>query len=224
MRNKKGPTLRGSQGKVTCLAFSPDGKLLASGSADTTIILWDMEAALPRVRAGPAPPGRQVTGWWNDLGSKGPALAYRAVCGLMLHPEQAVPALAKKLTPAGDEDKSIALRVAELGDEEFDVRERAERELARVNADVEPALRRALARRPEPEVARRIRRVLERIELSPAPEHLRRMRAVEVLERIGNARAKGVLRKLAGGAAGAPLTQAAQEALARLGKRAERKR
>jgi WD40 repeat protein/tRNA A-37 threonylcarbamoyl transferase component Bud32 len=33
--------LRGHAGAVTALAFSPDGKLLASGSADQTIKLWD---------------------------------------------------------------------------------------------------------------------------------------------------------------------------------------
>jgi WD40 repeat protein len=34
-------TLGVHQGAITALAFSPDGKLLASGSADTTIRVWD---------------------------------------------------------------------------------------------------------------------------------------------------------------------------------------
>ena len=35
-------TFRGHRGLVSSLAFTPDGKLLVSGSRDRTVKLWDM--------------------------------------------------------------------------------------------------------------------------------------------------------------------------------------
>jgi WD40 repeat protein len=38
-----GEPLKGHKFGVESVAFSPDGKLLASGSSDNTIILWEVE-------------------------------------------------------------------------------------------------------------------------------------------------------------------------------------
>jgi U3 small nucleolar RNA-associated protein 12 len=45
-------TLSGHAGAVTALRFSADGALLGSGSADTTLVVWDVvgEAGLCRFR------------------------------------------------------------------------------------------------------------------------------------------------------------------------------
>ncbi|HWY87578.1 MAG TPA: hypothetical protein VNX28_12670, partial [Gemmataceae bacterium] len=35
-------TLKGHKGTITCLAFAPDGKELASGGKEGVVILWDV--------------------------------------------------------------------------------------------------------------------------------------------------------------------------------------
>src|SRR4030095_1335986 len=46
-RQPIGQPLVGHTGGVTALAFSRDGKILASGSHDKTIILWDAQTRQP---------------------------------------------------------------------------------------------------------------------------------------------------------------------------------
>jgi len=47
---KKIVSLRGHTAAVTALAISPDGKLLASGSMDKTIALWEMSSGRQLLR------------------------------------------------------------------------------------------------------------------------------------------------------------------------------
>jgi predicted DNA-binding protein len=80
------------------------------------------------------------------------------------------------------------------------------------------ALRKELAGNPSPEVRQGIERLLSSME-QPSLELLRDLRAVEVLEHIGDSQAKKVLEILAGGEDSFRLTKEAKASLDRLNKR-----
>ena len=95
----------------------------------------------------------------------------------------------------------------------------AEAALEQLADSAEPALRQALAGRTSLEMRRRLERLLEKLQQKEvAPEYLRMLRVVEVLEHHGTPAAREVLLTLAGGVAEARLTQEVQAALKRLGK------
>jgi hypothetical protein len=96
-------------------------------------------------------------------------------------------------------------------------REQAIRELERLGELAEPALRKALEGQPSLEVRRRVEGLLQKLD-GPVtlPQHLRSLRAIEVLEHIGTPAAQQVLAQLAKGATAAHLTREAQAAVARL--------
>jgi RNA polymerase sigma factor (sigma-70 family) len=209
---------RGHAGWVERLAFSADGRTLASASGDTTVLLWDVAGLTPAERQEPAGPPERL---WEDLAADA-ARADRAMRRLAATPEQALPLLRERLRPvAPPEAQRVRRLIADLNSERFAVRDQAARELEQLGEATEPALRQALAGHPSLEVRRRIEGLLGKWSGAvPAPERLRVLRAVEVLERVGSAEARRVLEALAGGAEGARLTREAAAALRRLGRRA----
>jgi hypothetical protein len=107
--------------------------------------------------------------------------------------------------------------LAELDDDDLDVRDRASAEVERLGDAAAPALREALGRKPSLEAALRMERILERVGWKKIDgSHARLLRAVEALEQIGTPEAAEVLRSVAAGPDGSRLTDEARAALARL--------
>jgi hypothetical protein len=212
--------LTGHRGDVTSLAFSPDGTRLASGSLDTTILIWDPAALLRgRQKAERSLTEAALAERWADLSGRDAARAYRAIGALATAPGSSLPFLKERLRPAVG-DPSIARLVADLDSTDFAVRERASRELAQRGEAARMALRDALDAGPSLEVRRRAEELLTKMgETSLPAAMVRDVRAVEVLEQIGDAEATRQLRRLAGGAPEARLTREAKAALDRLAER-----
>jgi WD40 repeat protein len=205
--------LTGHRAPVTQLTFSLDGHYLASGSCDTTALVWDVTRL---GSGGKVPDGKAPAGLWKDLGVDDPKLVYAAVCQSVAAGDAAVARLKLDLKPAVVIDaEKIAGWVRQLDSDEFDQREKASQALADLGTAAEPTLREALEKAKSLEVRGRLARILEGQE----GEHRRLGRALEVLEMIHTPAARGLLVDLAKGASDSRLTREARMALDRLEKR-----
>jgi hypothetical protein len=209
--------LRGHPSDASVLAFSPDGRRLASALRDGTVLVWDLT---PAVRAtGRLPKGlRPEDGpkLWEDLASLDAPRAHRAAWTLIDAQDEAVALLRKHLRPARADREKIEQLIADLDSPRPAARETATRELERLGDVAEPAVRAALKAGPSPEAQRRLQGLLEYRRLYVNSEALRPLRSVEVLEKIGTAQARELLRALASGETTARLTHEAAASLKRL--------
>jgi WD40 repeat protein len=206
----------GHKGTVLSLAYSADGQVLASGSADTTILLWDMTGRSLAAKGK----SRKAEELWDDLASPKANVGFQAMAELMVAPEAALKLFKDHLKPVkhkAADPKQIATLIADLDAPRFGVREKANRELQRLGPLAGSALQERLKKDITPELRRRIEKLLERLDPGAVSnEELREMRAVEVLEHLGTPEARKLLTSLAHGAPGDVLTREAQAAQQRL--------
>jgi dipeptidyl aminopeptidase/acylaminoacyl peptidase len=218
--------LEGHGEAVSCVAWSPDGRFLVSGSEDSTLLVWDMSDPLAskRPRDGVLT-AKELTDLWEDLSGLDAEKAYRAIGRLAGSPGQAVAFLRERLRPVPPADPArLRKLLADLDDRRFAVRRRAANELEAMQETAAPALREFLKGKPVLEYRRRVERLLGRLEASvPPPDRLREMRAVEVLEVIGTSEACRLLQALTRGAPEVRLTREARGAVRRLTARAARR-
>lgn len=208
---------------IHSLAFTRDGKTLVTGSADSTVLVWDTR---PFPRHGGivthTRDGERGLEHWEKLNGPDAAAAYRAIWELSLIPDTALSLLRDRVRPVPPTDqRHIARLVDSLNADQFDEREKATAELGKLAELAEPALRKALAAPASAEVRRRVSRLLEKLEipvLSGAP--LQAVRVTALLERMNTPEARRFLEELAKGEPAARLTREAKASLERLAQRA----
>jgi hypothetical protein len=204
----------GHKGRVTSLAFSADGRMIISGSEDTTALVWDLIGKFPQ-KGSPA-----LDAAWRDLTENDAARAYVSMRRLVASPAEAIPYLRKHLqaVPIVDE-RRLARLIADLDSNQFGVREKAAKDLEGFGEVAVGACRKALQGQPSAEVRRRLESLIVKQDSeawNPSPKRLRSMRAVEVLEMAGTPEAQELLKSLAKGEPEAQLTREARASLNRL--------
>jgi dipeptidyl aminopeptidase/acylaminoacyl peptidase len=188
----------GHRGEVVAVAFSSDGRLLASASPDATCLIWNVTGhGMDGRRHAAKLSAKELEELWNDLAGDDAVQAFQAIGTLSAAPQQAVPLAQKRLQPPVDE-KRLAKLIAELDHDKFAVREQATAELKKIGEAAEPALHKALEGNPPLEARLRVQRLLDGLGGPlPAGERLRSVRVVEMLEQINTAEARQVLEKIA---------------------------
>ena len=221
--------LAGHDGPVVSLSFSPDSKYLASGSEDTTVLVWDMHRPLRPIDLARRLKAEELAAHWETLSRLDAEKADLAVWSMAAAPGDAVPFLKERLRPAARPDAGRLKRLlGDLDSANFRTRSAAAAEIEAHGELILGDLEKALRRKNTLEVQRRLESLLSKAHAAARPfgtaERLRQWRALEMLERAATPEAVGLLRDLAGGASGALLTEEAGAALARLGPQAKRGR
>jgi RNA polymerase sigma factor (sigma-70 family) len=228
--------LKGHQHVIRAIAFSRDGKTLASGSDDLTCLVWDVRAFAAKTKTQPGVPHESgaasddiLESAWTDLASPDPVKGYEAISLLRAVPEQAIPMLRERVRhvePPADHG-ALARWIRDLDSGQFTVRQQAQRNIEELGESAIPTIRRCVASRPSAEARRRLQQILSQLEprlMAASPTRLREIRAVQILESIAAPNARQVLKSWAAGDAEAALTRDAQAALQRLAKSPTTKR
>jgi RNA polymerase sigma factor (sigma-70 family) len=202
--------LRSGQRQVTALSFTPAGRLL-TGGLDTTVLAWDVRP--PRALANVS-----LAGAWNDLGARESGKSFRSEGRFLAAPAETVKLFAERVKPpTALEPRRIQRLLGDLNSDAFAVREAASKAIRGLDEQAIPYLEATLKKAKSLEVRLRVKRILdEKQEAGISADQLRQIRAVMVLEMIGDGESRNLLRRWAGGPAGARLTREAALALKRL--------
>jgi hypothetical protein len=209
---------------VTSVAVSPDGRTLVTGSSDTTALVWETASVYKTAgRPGPLADAAAAGRAWADLAGEDAAKAHLAVWALAVTRELALPVLRERLRPVKASDPAVvAGLIRRLDDDRFREREAAARDLAALGEVVRPALVAALDSRSSADARERLRSLVDQLDPhTPGPALVRAIRGLEVLERMDDARARALIRAIAGGVTGARLTGEAAAAVGRLDRRGQ---
>jgi hypothetical protein len=208
----------GGDSSVRCLAFSPTGKLLASSAgSNTTVLIWDANIEPHPVKKPELKPDELQT-LWTQLTREHAMDADEASWQLARSGAGTDAFLKEKVRlPAPPDPKDVAALVRQLDSTDFEKRDAASKELAKLGIEAEEALLRALQDSPSAELKRRVDELLALTHDKPlAATTVQQIRILRMLERRATPTAIELLRTVAKGPEDSPQTQQAKAALERI--------
>jgi WD40 repeat protein len=206
----------GHYGRVRRLVFSSQGNRLASASADTTALVWDVSFLAQEKNPMDKLADGELQAQWQALTLPGGPKVHEAIVRLGQHPGEVVPYFKARFKTLKEVDpKNLAQKIKDLDDDDLTVREDATLFLTQWIDAATPHLMNVIAKSTSPEAIARARFILANHK--PRPEHAwREFRAIEVLEKMAVPAARDLLRFLADDAPTSSRAREAQAALNRL--------
>jgi WD40 repeat protein len=182
----------GGSGSVRSLCFV-DERTLASGNANSTIVLWDVSGV--GAYSQPEQPVDTESAW-QELASKDCSRAFRAMRRLVAIPRQSIPFLKEHARPISEE--TIRRCASQLDVEEAEVRTGAFNSLALAAGEIQVHLEKLLSEKPATEAQVRISSLLTALKPPhiTSPGRLRVTRIVQVLEWIGTPESQVTLEEI----------------------------
>ena len=213
IKGKPSHTFRAGDSYINSGLILADGKTVVTLNSTNSAVLftvlyfWDVGAKMKPLVKGSVLEAGALARLWQQLGGSDTMLARQALWALVASPGQSVPFLHTQLRPAlasavkYDDANGIEKLVAALDSPHFASRVHARVQLERLHRHAEAALRRALKKPVSLQQKKEIEAVLKALEWPYTfADQLRRLRAIEALERIGTPPAHTLLKEVAKGA------------------------
>jgi WD40 repeat protein len=119
------------------LAFAPDGRTLAAGNNDSTILLWDLTGRMANSNLRSSSfSTKELEGLWSDLASDA-ARAQQAIWALAFAPRQSVTLLKERMLVIPAPTDRVAKLIADIDSERFAVRQEATQALENMGESAE---------------------------------------------------------------------------------------
>jgi hypothetical protein len=195
---------------------------LLSAGADRQAFVWDTKSLYPSERPAVSRISENDESVYSDFFSDEVVKRQASMLVLAEGGDRFLLKLKEFVSKNGGlEPESLQPLIRKLGDPSFAVRDNAQQNLEKLGPQISAALQRGVRKEKDPEIRRRLQSILLTIssETSISRDDVQLLRSVEVIERIGTARALELLRIIKDRAARQRIADEAELSIERVSER-----